>query len=100
MADHTRTQTEPIMEAPETSTPRAETSPEGSSAVQRRVLRPATADGEDVRLTLVYLHSRLQGEPMDHCARLCMIDSIEKLMPELEPMSDDYRQRLYEAGGV
>ena len=32
MAAHPRTQTEPIMEAPETPTPQAETSPEGSSA--------------------------------------------------------------------
>lgn len=34
------------MEAPETPTPQAETSPEGSSAVQRRVTRPLPDEHE------------------------------------------------------
>ncbi len=66
----------------------------------RRVLSNRQPTRRDLGAALASLHWRLQQEPMDDLARLCMVDEIEDLIPDLRPLSEDYRQMLADNGGV
>lgn len=64
-----------------------------------RALRRCAAAGstaqqhDDERGALCAIHWRLQAGPLDKAARLALLDTIEKAMPELKPLRFGLREQ-------